>query len=204
MKNLFVISEILLLLALPGFFSGKIHTDVYKIDTQLSSLEWTGEKITRKHTGTIKLLNGEIRDNHGHITGSFEIDMNSMDCTDIKSPEGRTKLVNHLKSDDFFNVEMYPKATFKITSVSPLNYVQPGPFTHNVKGMLTIRNKTNEISFDASISISNGKVTCSGTAIVDRSKFDVKHQSKTFFPDIGDRVVYDEFTLKFQLVGNKI
>jgi polyisoprenoid-binding protein YceI len=201
MNKIFAFSEVISLLALFTITSNKLHTDVYKVDTNLSTLEWTGEKITRKHMGTIKLSAGEIRDNHGRITGNLEIDMNTIVNTDVKTPDGRKKLEDHLKSEDFFHSALYPKSKFVITSVIPLNYVKPGPFTHTVKGMLTIKDKTNEISFDAKIEITDNKFTCTGTAIVDRSKFDVRHQSKTFFPDIGDKVVYDEFSLKFNIVA---
>ena len=129
--------------------------------------------------------------------------MNSIVNTDVSSPEGRTKLEAHLKSPDFFDVVKFPNATFVIKSVSPLNYIQPGQFTHNVTGQLTIKDKTNEVSFDANISMQDNNVTCTGTAVIDRSKFDVRHQSKTFFPEIGDRVVYDNFTLKFNVVAIK-
>ena len=75
--------------------------------------------------------------------------------------------------------------------------------THTVKGMLTIKDKTNEITFDAVLKITETQASCTGTAVVDRSKFDVKYGSKSFFPDIGDKMIYDEFTLKFNVVAVK-
>ena len=197
----------LLILALSAFIfesfvPGIPHTDVYKVDTSLSSLEWYAQKVTGKHNGTIKLLKGEIANNHGNYTGTFEIDMTSIVDKDMESPEYRTKLENHLKSEDFFDVAKYPVSKFSMTSVSALAEAKEG-LTHSVKGMLTIKDKTNEITFDAAIKMDGGKIFATGSAIVDRSKFDVKYGSKTFFADIGDKMIYDEFTLKFNVVAAK-
>src|SRR5688500_16717498 len=80
------------------------HIDVYKVDTKLSSLEWIGEKVTGKHNGTIMLSSGELQNNHGALTGKFDVDMTSLANTDMEAGEYRTKLENHLKSPDFFDV----------------------------------------------------------------------------------------------------
>ena len=89
------------------------------------------------------------------------------------------------------------------TSITSVKDAKQGGFTHTVKGNLTIKDKTNEISFDAVIKMEAGKIACTGTALVDRSKFDVKYGSKTFFPDIADKIIYDEFTLKFNVLAVK-
>jgi len=47
-------------------------------------------------------------------------------------------------------------------------------------------------------------VFATGSAVVDRAKFDVKYASKAFFEDIGDKMIYDEFTLKFSIVAAKL
>ena len=188
------------LIALTG---KKPHTDVYKVDTQLSSLEWYAEKLSGKHNGTIMLSNGEIRNNHGGLSGFVEMDMNSIKNSDISHPPSKEKLENHLKSPDFFDAAKFPKSRFIITSTTPFTIVKTGGFTHNVKGNLTIKDKTNEISFDAIIKAESNKIICTGSAVIDRSKFDVRYGSKTFFADIGEKIIYDEFTLKFNVIANK-
>ena len=188
---------------LAAFVGKNLHTDVYKVDTRLSTLEWYAEKVSGKHNGTIMFSSGEIKNDHGQFTGTFEIDMNSISNKDIESEEYRTKLENHLKSEDFFGVAKFPKSTFIMTSATPVENVIQGGFTHNVKGNLTIRDKTNEISFDAVITIEGSQIACIGAVIIDRSKFDVRYGSKTFIEDIGDKMIYDEFTLKFDVVAVK-
>ena len=185
-----------------SFTAIRPHTDSYKVNTDSSKLEWYAEKVSGKHNGTIKLSSGEIHNNHGNYSGNFVIDMNSIANSDIESQEHRTKLENHLKSPDFFDAKAFPKATFVLSSITPLPQPKDG-LTHAVKGMLTIKDKTNEITFNSAIRMQANMVFATGSAVVDRSKFDVKYGSKAFFEDIGDKMIYDEFTLKFSIVAVK-
>jgi polyisoprenoid-binding protein YceI len=167
-------------------------------------LEWNGKKLKGEHNGTIMLSSGEIIINKDAVTGgTFEIDMNSLTDKDLTDPSYKTKLEGHLKSADFFDAQKFPKAKFVITSVTPIKEAKEGGYTHTVKGNLTIKDKTNEISFDAVIKMAEGKVACVGTATIDRSKFDIKYGSKSFFPEIGDKLIYDEFIVKFNVVAVK-
>jgi polyisoprenoid-binding protein YceI len=203
MKKLLLPFAVIVAFTLMSFVGNNLHVESYKVDTKLSSLEWYAEKVSGKHNGTIMFSNGEINNEHGNYTGNFEIDMNTIEDKDIASEEYRTKLNNHLKSPDFFDVEKFPKSKFVVKSILPLKEANELGLTHTVKGMLTIKDKTNEISFDAAIKIMENKISCIGSAIVDRSKFDVKYGSKTFFKDIGDKMIYDEFTLKFNVIAVK-
>ncbi len=189
--------------SLRAFVGTFIHTEVYNVDTKLSSLEWFAKKVSGNHNGTIMFSGGEIQNDHGKLTGSFEVDMNTIENKDIKSVEYKAKLENHLKSEDFFSVAKFPVSKFIITSLTPVMEASPDGFTHTVKGNLTIKDKTNEISFDAIVKLEDGKIFCTGSVIIDRSKFDVKYGSKKFFPNIGDKMIYDEFTLKFNVVAGK-
>lgn len=200
MKKTIIATAMLSAFALVAFINP--HTDVYKVDTKISSAEWFAEKVTGKHQGTIAISTGEIKNDHGNLSGTFEVDMATIVCTDLTG-EYKGKLETHLKSDDFFGSAKYPKAKFVTTSITPIKDVKDGGFTHNVKGNLTIKEKTNEITFDAVIKGEAGKIACVGTAVVDRSKFDVKYGSKSFFPDLGDKAIYDEFKLKFNVVAIK-
>ena len=200
MKKAILLTVTLAAFILMAFTGKNLHTEVYKVDTKLSSLEWYAEKVNGKHNGTIMFSGGEISNDHGKLSATFEVDMTSIACADLTG-EYKTKLENHLKSDDFFGSVKYPKAIFSTTSITPIKDAKEGGFTHTVKANLTIKDKTNEISFDAVIKMEGNKIACLGTAVVDRSKFDVKYGSKTFFPDIADKMIYDEFKLKFTVVA---
>lgn len=200
MKNKsLILTTLFAALILSSFTIPKLHTDNYTVDVKQSTLEWYAEKVTGKHNGTILLSGGEIKNNHGQLSASFEINMSSIADKDIEDAGKRANLEKHLKSPDFFDVAKYPLSKFVLTSITPVTD-KPG-FSHHVKGNLTIKDKTNEIAFDAAIVILPDKITCSGSAIVDRSKFDVRYGSKTFFEDIGDKMIYDDFTLKFNVIA---
>lgn len=201
MKKIILLSGAFAALTIMSFINKPSHTVVYKVDTTVSSLEWVGEKLTGKHNGIIKLASGELVNDHGALTGTFEIDMTTIENKDL---EGKSKagLEGHLKSADFFDVAKYPKAKFVVISITPIKDIKEGGMTHTVKGNLTIKEKTNEITFDALMKMDGNKIGCVGTAIVDRSKFDVKYGSKAFFPEIGDKLIYDEFQLKFNVVAS--
>lgn len=203
MKNIIGISGVFVALSLMAFVNKKMHTDIYKVDTNRSSLEWYADKINGKHNGILKISKGEIKNNHGNISGSLEIDMTSIEDKDLKPGKSKTKLETHLKSADFFDVNKFPTSKFIIISAIPTNDATEEVPNYRVKGLLTIKDKTNEISFNAIIKMEDDHVSCIGSAIIDRSKFDVRYGSKTFFPNIGDKLIYDEFKLSFKIVAVK-
>jgi len=173
--------------------------DTYKVDTASSSIVWTGYKVTGKHTGTVKVQNGNLTWDAGKLTGgSFDIDMNSIACTDLEG-EYAGKLVGHLKSDDFFGAAKYPTAKFVITKAIP----QDTKGNYKIVGNLTIKSTTKEVKFLATVSESNGTVNASGKITVDRSEYDVRFGSGSFFDGLGDKTIYDEFDLQVSLVAKK-
>lgn len=167
----------------------------YSIDTQKSKITWKGYKVAGSHTGEIDLRSGNLEYTDGLLTGgSFEIDMPSMVVTDLKGGAAE-KLLGHLKSDDFFGVETYPTTKFVITSVSP-----QGPNRYKITGDLTIKSTTKPVKFIATTTEENGMVTANADIEVDRSEYDVRYGSGTFFSNIGDKAIYDNFDLNVQLV----
>ena len=109
----------------------------FKVNTDNAKINWKGFKPTGEHYGTINLKNGSFTTNNNQITsGEFTIDMNSIVDLDMDATsEWNTKLVNHLKSEDFFDAKKHPTATFKITGTE-----KKGDQTL-VKGNLIIKNK---------------------------------------------------------------
>ena len=178
--------------------AAKVAT-TYNVDVNSSTIVWTGYKVTGKHTGTVKVKNGNLTWDAGKLTGgSFEIDMNSITDTDLEG-EYAGKLVGHLKSDDFFGVAKYPTSKFVITKAIP----QDTKGNYKIVGNLTIKEKTNEVKFLAVVSESNGTINASGKITVDRSEYDVRFGSGSFFDGLGDKTIYDEFDLQVSLVAKK-
>jgi len=167
------------------------HVDPVKVDTEKSTISWVGKKVTGQHSGTIGVKSGELLMDHGTLKGgSFVIDMTTIAVTDLKAGQGKEKLEGHLNSDDFFGVETNPEASLKITKVMGL-----GKGMYKVLADLTIKGKTEEVSFDANVK--DNMATAELT--IDRTKFDVKYGSGSFFDNLGDNMIYDDFVLNINL-----
>ena len=164
----------------------------YTSITDKSKLEWLGEKVTGEHKGTIDLSSGEITMKDNVLTGAvFIIDMNTIKNTDISDADTRKKLLGHLNSEDFFNVNKYPTATLKVT-----NQPDFGTGSAWVKANLTIKGKTHPVEFRASKKTVDGGIKFYANITIDRTKYDVRYGSGKFFDNLGDKTIYDEFKLK--------
>jgi polyisoprenoid-binding protein YceI len=189
--------KLLLLPVLAIFALSAAHVTTFTVDPAASTIVWTGYKVTGQHTGNVTVKNGKLLVDHGRFTGgSFEIDMTTITCTDLQGG-GATKLVNHLKSDDFFGVEKYPMAKYVITRVIPTDTKG----NYKIIGDLTIKEKTKEVRFNANLAEANNQLTATAKIVVDRSDFDVKFGSGSFFDGLGDKTIYDDFDLQVTLVA---
>lgn len=170
-----------------------IYAQNYKVDLQKSKVKWLATKVTGKHNGVISIKSGELTLKNGKIvSGTFVIDMNSIVCEDLQDQEYNKKLVGHLKSDDFFGVEKFPVASLTVTRATAFKGNNA-----DVRGDLTIKNKTNSILFMVT---KLNSLNYKAKMIVDRSKFDVRYGSNSFFDNLGDKAISDEFTLDIDLV----
>ena len=185
--------------------TAKIAATIYKVDPTQSNVAWDGKKVTGAHNGTIKVANGAIQlDKNKVVGGTIEMDMNSIVNLDLKDQEYNQKLIGHLKSEDFFSVEKHPRATFKITSATPVKGAKAGEPNYNVAGNLTIKGITNPITFPATITANGNSVVAKSEAVtLDRTKWDIRYGSKSFFANIGDKAIMDDFTVQFNVVANK-
>lgn len=173
--------------------------EAFTVDTESSSIEWVAGKVGGEHSGVIKLSSGTLGfDGNNLKSGSFTIDMTTMAVTDIKGNSAQN-LLNHLKSDDFFSVAKNPSATFQVTKVA-----STGADRVQISGNLTIKGISNAISFPASVKKQKNVVVAVANGVkVDRTKYDIKYRSKSFFGDIGDKAIDDEFTLNIKLAAKK-
>jgi polyisoprenoid-binding protein YceI len=174
----------------------------YSFNKSESTLYWEGSKPGGKHFGTIEVINGTaVTDGDRIVSGTFEIDMKTIRNDDIKSEGSRTRFLNHLESEDFFHVEKYPTSTFKITAVESA----PGnDGMQMIKGHLTIRGNTNEVSFPAEISLTDRMIRAkTGEIRLDRTAWDVNHKSKSVFAGLKDSFIDDEFIVKLDVYLNR-
>jgi len=177
-------------------FTGQLEDGNYSVNLKESKVEWVGKKVTGQHTGTIDIKSGDLIIKDGKLSGGeFIIDMTSLTSTDL-SGEYLQKLNGHLKSDDFFGVEKYPEAKFVIKKVKADD--KNGSF--EVTGDLTIKSTTKPISFKAQLVNSAEGIVAVADIVVDRSVYDVRYGSGSFFDNLGDKTIYDDFTLSVKLV----
>lgn len=177
---------------------------VYTVDTAESRIEWIGRKVTGRHNGTIAIQEGTLRVADGRVVGGrFIIDMTSINVEDLEGAY-KEKLMNHLRSDDFFSVKAYPVAVFDVKKVEAAGDDEETGATHIVTGDLTIKGLTHPVTFPATIDVERDTVAASADEVpVDRTLYDIRYGSGKFFKGLGDNLIYDEFILDIGLVATK-
>jgi polyisoprenoid-binding protein YceI len=163
----------------------------YTINPDQSIIVWTGREVTTsKHFGNIYLASGQFEVKSGLISsGEFVVDMTTIDNQDLPE-ERRGRLEAHLKSDDFFSVESHPTALLSILSSES---VADGKWL--VSGELTIKTFTHPVEFE----MLNSNDSWKANLVFDRSKYEVKFRSGTFFENLGDKLIYDDIELAINL-----
>ena len=178
----------------------------YNVNTEESVIDWTGSKPTGKHTGTIKISEGEFAVKNDSVeSGKFTLDMNSITVTDLETGNGKEDLEGHLKglgkeetADHFFNVNKYPTGTFEITGITQVEGKTM------VEGNLTLKETTKNIKFPATITVTPDAVTLvSDSFKIDRTLWKVNYSSKSIFDNLGDKYVDDEIEIKVNVKATK-
>jgi polyisoprenoid-binding protein YceI len=112
----------------------------YKIDVDHSDVMFKVKHLMiSTATGIFKKFDATVETEGDDFTNAkvnFEADVNSIDTKNEQRDA-------HLKSDDFFNAEQFPKMTFKSTGIE-----KNGEGEYTLKGDLTIRDITKPITLD--------------------------------------------------------
>jgi len=174
-----------------------IERTSYKAVVSESTAEWTGYKATGQHNGVIGIKDGSIIIEDDRIVGGeFTIDMSSITVLDTQNK----KLLKQLKSDDFFGVVEFTTAIFVISE----SFIE-GEKTI-LKGDLTIKGITKNLQFPIVISKNeNGQLILESDVFkVNRTKFNITYKSKTFFNNLKDKFIKDEFDMKIKVILSEI
>ena len=163
----------------------------YNIKLDESSLVWTGREVsTSSHYGTINFTSGQFEIADGLISqGEFLVDMTSINVQDMTGGS-KERLEGHLRSDDFFSVESFPTAHLYISSSE---VISNGKWM--VNGFLSIKDISHPVLFE----MANTEDGWNANLVFDRSKYNVKFRSGTFFENLGDKLIYDDIELKINL-----
>lgn len=160
-----------------------------------SLIRWYGEELTGKtHYGNLTFKEGQIELQDGLIIGgNFVVNMTSLSVEDL-SGGSKARLEGHLRSDDFFSVDKYPEATLKITQKAKVE----GDI-QKLYGELTIKGIKHAVDFSI---ILVDKKTATANLTFDRSKYNVRFRSGSFFENLGDKLILDDIRMEVSLQWN--
>ncbi|UTW67583.1 YceI family protein [bacterium SCSIO 12643] len=158
-----------------------------------SIIEWTGSKVIGgDHKGTISIKESDFEFKKDQlIKGTVVADMTSITNSDLEG-EWQQKLIGHLNSDDFFSTSKYPTATIKTTKVTPGKQAN----TYDIVADLTIKGITKSQSFTAIVKPNGKGHIITANVDIDRTKYEVKYGSSSYFDSLGDKAISDNFNLK--------
>jgi polyisoprenoid-binding protein YceI len=188
----------------------------WKLDTAASNIEWVGTKVTGYHTGNVPLKSGEINVKNGEVTGGkFIMDLANIQVSGPKNVDAASnqKLLGHLKSVDFFDVEKNPEGTFELTQVLPYKgdavkdstdprqeeiskYKVTDP-THTVSGNLTLKGVTKNIEFPARITVSGNEAEAVAKFNINRKDWKIEYAGKP------DDLIRDDIHLGISIKAKK-
>jgi polyisoprenoid-binding protein YceI len=180
-------------------FGTEAHIDNVSVNTETSTVKWIGSKVASSHEGNVNIQKGSLSIDHGTLVGGqLSIDMNSISCSDIESEKKNEYLVNHLKDKDFFNAKEFPLAIIKIIRAERYK-----GNIYKIVADLTIKGITHPISFQADVNINGSNYLAKAKIKIDRTKWDIRYGSGSFFEDLGDKMILDEIEFDIFLLSVK-
>lgn len=166
------------------------QNQAYTIDANASQLTWTGyaEVGSWAPSGTIQLVKGQLTRNGTQIRSATMM----MDMTTIQHENGQ--LQTHLRDEAFFDANHFPTATFVLRTLT-------GTIA---SGQLTLKGVTKPVSFPVVVSQAGNGLRLKGRAVIDRTQFGIRYNSNSFFADLGDQAIKNEFALTFDLIAQPV
>ena len=176
-----------------------ITSETYTAIIEESTISWAASRPGKTHDGTLSISKGNfIFEDDKLVGGDFVIDMNTIKVTDIDPGKMNDKLVNHLRSSDFFDVENHSTGTYNITG----SEAKDGKIL--VKGQLTLKGITNEVDFLADVSSDGKWATLTASEFkIDRTKWDIKFRSGKFFDNLKNKLIYDDIVITVNVKATK-
>ncbi len=181
-----------------------VKATTYAVDASQSAIRWKSKKVGGEHIGIVKMASGQLYVDGSKLTGgTFMADMKSLrDVDKGESNPFNERLVNHLRSDDFFSVEKFPSSTFKITSATPIKGAKAGAPNYTIGGDLTIKGTTRPQTFPAVVNVSGDAVQATASFMVNRLDYDIKFRA-AIIGTAADKIIDDTFLLDLKIVANK-
>ena len=173
----------------------------YSVDADVSQVEWAGRNPNTRHIGTVDIAKGVIDIKDRTITGTVEIDMDTIHNINLEGDELQPVLEAHLRSDDFFFTKIFPKAVFTFKKATP---IEPGWLTapnYRVEGELNLRGVSAGLEFDATVApIEEGTFVVEAHFDIDRTRWNVIYGSTRFFEHLGMHKVFDLLSFQIRMI----
>lgn len=179
-----------------------VRDGVFLVDGEKSVVEWTGRNINNRHQGRITISSGEIAVKNGiPVSGRIVLDMNTIINMDLQDEGWRSMLLRHLKSEDFFDVEQYPAATFELRGAAPIAGSTPGTPNLEIAGLLTVKDTTRSICFPAMVAPQgDGSLKAHAAVDLDRTLWNVHYGSGKLYERLGMHLVNDLISIELFIV----
>ncbi|WP_224998559.1 YceI family protein [Cesiribacter sp. SM1] len=202
MKKAFIALLITGSLLVAGFHK-EVKQFSYRIDADSSVVEWRGASPKTAHNGSFAVNSPGLEVVNGQVTGgTFIIPIASIRNYDLPKLT-KPLLIKHLKSEDFFNMALYPEASFTITKVEPLSHLAAGTVAGAntvVSGNFTMIGNTHPISFPAKINFIDNRLDVEASFTIDRTKWGMLHASD---PALKNRHIYPEVDIHLKVLAFK-
>lgn len=174
--------------------------EVYRVDTEASTIRWTGSKVIGEHYGTLQLKKGTLRIEDSQLRGGdFSIDMRTLVNEDLEG-DRREKLENWLRSEEMFYVERYPFVRFQITSAQTLEEDQ----RYQLEGQLTIKDISHRIAFPARVRHQGNRITAEAELTFDRTRWNLNYGSGGVIGGLGNFAIEDDVSVQISLQASTV
>ena len=183
----------------------KLRDGVYRVDVGKSTLEWMGRNLNNRHRGLITIKSGAMVIIGGRLSvGDIVLDMNTVDNLDLQDTGWRDLLIQHLKSEDFFAVERFPTASFRLTGWQEKEGGSPEAPGGIATGELTIRGITRPVSFPAIVAPqTDGSIKAHAILEIDRTLWDIGYGSGRLYERLGMHLVHDIISLEMFVLAQR-
>ena len=174
----------------------------HDIDLEESRVEWTGRNLLNRHHGTLGIREGYLDFRDGlPVGGEFVFDMDAIACANLAGDPLHDVLVNHLRSHDFFDTEIYPEARFRVLSSRRIGDGVAGMPNLRIEGELTLKGTTLPLAIDAVSGFTqDGHPAAQAVLAFDRTMWNVIYGSARFFRNLGMHLVNDLIEASLRIV----
>ena len=180
----------------------RIPDGAFRIDPQKSLIEWAGRNPNTRHYGTVGISAGELAARNGVLSGTFEVDMRTIKNINLEGDELQPVLTSHLMSDDFFFVELFPKATFSIENARPAEPAYATFPNFEIEGLLELRGVKAKLQFPATLNVDGeGNIQAEAHFDIDRTRWNVIYGSSRFFEHLGMHTVFDLISIQIRIIA---